>query len=135
MTAKCLLCTESLHSKKRSFAKITECILNDNDRTWCHISCARWHEEIRIESKKRFLYTHKNSLRHNEDKAIEDCFLCLPTDDVKSELLVKCLLCDKYAHPTCLETRLKISKNSFYIDEVRNKFGFVCCSSIKRQDL
>ena len=79
------------------------------------------------------MYTHKNSLRQNEDKAIEDCYLCSATEDVKCELLVKCLLCRKYAHPTCLETKLKVAKCAIYIDEAKNKFGFVCCSGSKRR--
>ena len=99
--------------------------MNDNDRTWCHLSCARWHEEIRIESKKRFLFTDKNALRQNEDKVINDCFIC--DDASKRELLVKCLDCNNYAHPACLTSSKPLDTFALYFLHSKSKTGFSCC--------
>ena len=126
-SAFCLLCNEDI---SLSLAKLTECILNDNDRTWCHFSCARWHEEVRIESKKRFLFTDKNALRQNEEKVMNDCFIC--DDASKRELLVKCLDCANYVHPTCLTTKTTLDTYQLFFNLAKGKCGYSCGCSTER---
>lgn len=71
-----------------------------------HLKCTRWHEEIRVEHLRRFMFTDGKCLRQNEDKTISECFIC---DQSKNELLVKCIACSKYAHPSCMTDSLTVT--------------------------
>jgi hypothetical protein len=55
---KCKLCDQILGD---GIAKVCEGLLTtvSSERSWCHLSCVRWHVEIAVSATKEYLFTDK----------------------------------------------------------------------------